>query len=62
MKEQMMHHLANALSNFRSKLHKYFILSNIDKPSKLKVVPKQYGNIEQAQWEKFVEHTLSIKF
>ncbi|KAJ9552604.1 hypothetical protein OSB04_016649 [Centaurea solstitialis] len=39
-----------------------FILPNIGKPSKLKVVPKQYGNIEQAVWDKFVEHTLSDKF
>ncbi|KAJ9544438.1 hypothetical protein OSB04_024145 [Centaurea solstitialis] len=39
-----------------------FILPNIGKPSKLKVVPKQYGNIEQADWDKFVEHRLSDKF
>ena len=62
MKERMMHHLADALRNFRSKLYKHFILPNISKPSKLKVVPKQHRNVEQADWNKFVEYTLSDQF
>lgn len=48
--------------NFRSKLYRHFILPNIGKPSKLKVVPKKYGNVEQDDWDKFVEHTLSDQF
>lgn len=42
MKEHMMRHLADALRNFRSKLYMHFVWPNIGKPSKLKVVPKQY--------------------
>ncbi|KAJ9545099.1 hypothetical protein OSB04_024806 [Centaurea solstitialis] len=62
MKKLTMHHLADALRNFRSKMYQRFILPNIGKPSKLKVVPKQYGNIEQADWDKFVEDKLSDQF
>ncbi|KAI3669725.1 hypothetical protein L6452_41089 [Arctium lappa] len=62
MKERMMHHIAYALRNFRSKVYKRFILPNIGKPSKLKVVPKQYGNVEQDDWDKFFERTLSDQF
>lgn len=62
MKKHMMHHFADALRNFRSKMYNQFILPNIGKPSKLKVKPNKYGFVDQSDWDKFVEHALSDQF
>ncbi|GKD10974.1 transposase, Ptta/En/Spm, transposase, Tnp1/En/Spm-like protein [Tanacetum coccineum] len=54
----VMHRLGQLLRNFRMKLREKYILPNLDTPSKLNELPKNYSAIVNAEeWAAFVNYT-----